>query len=47
MMRQMVSFYEEKNQTDWNYDLPDDFHDRLLKAIVWVKLEVASFDGKF
>lgn len=47
MMKQMVAFYEEKNQTDWSYDLPDDFHERLLKAIVWIKLEVESFDGKF
>lgn len=47
LMKKMVAFYEEKNQTAWNYYLPDDFHERLLKAIVWIKLEVDSLEGKF
>lgn len=47
LMKKMVAFYEEKNQTNWKYELPEDFHNKLLKAIVWIKLEVRSLDGKF
>ncbi len=47
LMKKLVKFYEDKNRTSWNYDLPKDFHDRLLKAIIWVKLKVVSIDGKF
>lgn len=47
LMKKMVAFYEKKNQTNWKYELPDDFHNNLLKAIVWIKLEVVSFEGKF
>lgn len=47
LMKRMVQFYENRNQTNWNYHLPEDFHDKLLKAIVWIKLKVISLDGKF
>ncbi|MCM2351077.1 MAG: FMN-binding negative transcriptional regulator [Bacteriovoracaceae bacterium] len=47
LMKKMVSFYENKNGTEWAYDLPEDFHQKLLKAIVWVRLEVFSLEGKF
>lgn len=47
LMKKMVAFYEEKNLTNWKYELPDDFHNNLLKAIVWIKLEIVSFEGKF
>jgi transcriptional regulator len=47
MMKQMVASYEKKNQTEWSYDLPDEFHEKMLRAIVWIKLEVNSFDAKF
>lgn len=47
LMKKMVSFYETKNRTNWSYDLPEDFQRMLRKAIVWVKLEVISLEGKF
>lgn len=47
LMKKMVARYEEKNQTNWKYDLPDDFHNKLLKSIVWVKLTVENFEAKF
>lgn len=47
LMKKLVHFYEEKNHTNWNYELPEDFHKKLLKAIVWIKLEVIKLEGKF
>lgn len=47
LMKKLVLFYEDKNQTNWNYELPEDFHEKLLKAIVWVKLKVIKLEGKF
>ena len=47
LMKKLVLFYEEKNQTNWNYELPEDFHEKLLKAIIWVKLKVIKLEGKF
>lgn len=47
LMKKLVSFHEEKNQTDWDYTLPDEFHDKLLKAIVWIKFRVVNIEGKF
>lgn len=47
LMKSFVLFYEGKNQTNWNYALPEDFHEKLLKAIVWVKLKVVKLEGKF
>lgn len=47
LMKKLVSFYEKENETNWDYELPEDFHEKLLKAIVWIKLEVTKFEGKF
>lgn len=47
LMKKFVLFYEEKNQSKWNYELPEDFHEKLLKSIVWVKLKVLKLEGKF
>lgn len=47
LMKELVTVYETKNQTNWDYQLPEDFHENLLKAIVWIKFEVKSLDGKF
>jgi transcriptional regulator len=47
LMKELVAFYEHKNQTNWDYNLPEEFHHRLLKAIVWVKLDVTKIEGKF
>lgn len=47
LMERLVAHYEKKNGTTWNYELPEDFHEDLLKAIVWIKLSATSIDAKF
>lgn len=47
LMKTLVALYEKKNGTNWDYNLPEEFHERLLKAIVWVKLKVNQLEGKF
>lgn len=47
LMKKLVNFYEQENKTNWNYELPENFHEKLLKAIVWIKLEVVRLEGKF
>ncbi len=37
LMKRLVEFYETKYQTHWKYELPESFHEGLLKGIVWVK----------
>lgn len=47
LMRKLVHHYEERNGTAWPYELPEDFHQRLMNSIVWLKLNVKSIEGKF
>lgn len=47
LMKSLVTYYEEQNQTNWDYNLPEEFHEKLLKAIVWIKFKVIDLDGKF
>lgn len=47
LMKEMVLFYEKQNQTNWNYELPEEFHDKLLSAIAWIKFDVQKLEGKF
>jgi transcriptional regulator len=47
LMNKLVHFYEKSNQTNWNYDLPEIFHEKLLKSIVWIKFRVINLEGKF
>lgn len=47
LMKTLVTHYEEQNQTNWDYNLPEDFHEKLLKAIVWIKFKVIKLEGKF
>jgi transcriptional regulator len=47
LMKNFVAHYEAVNGTQWDYDVPEDFHSRLLKAIVWLKLTPESVEGKF
>jgi GNAT superfamily N-acetyltransferase len=46
-MREMVETEEGKNGTNWSYELPQDFHEKLLKGIVWLRLKVEKLEGKF
>lgn len=47
LMDQLVLENESKYQTNWDYNIPEDFQQKLLKAIVWIKLKVIQIDGKF
>jgi transcriptional regulator len=47
LMKKLVAHYEGKNKTNWDYNLPQDFHDGLMKAIVWIKFKVNNLEGKF
>lgn len=47
LMITLVNHFEKMNGTSWDYQLPEDFHEKLLKAIVWVKLKVNALEGKF
>lgn len=47
LMKRLVQHFENKNGTQWNYDLPADQHEKLLKAIVWLKIKVKKIEGKF
>lgn len=46
-MSRLVENFEKVNNTNWNYDLPEEFHHKLLNAIVWLKFKVKKIDGKF
>jgi transcriptional regulator len=47
LMKNLVANFETKNQTDWKYELPEDFHLKMFNAIVWLKFKVKKIDGKF
>lgn len=47
LMREMVATEEARNGTNWSYELPHDFHEKLLKGIVWLRLKVEKLEGKF
>lgn len=47
LMKRMVTFFESRNNTNWTYNLPDEFNESLLKAVVWIRLEVLELEGKF
>jgi transcriptional regulator len=47
LMKNLVTNFETKNQTDWKYELPEDFHLKMFNAIIWLKFKVKKIDGKF
>lgn len=47
LMARLVRHHEEKNGTNWNYELPEEFHQKLLRAIVWLRLTETKLEGKF
>ena len=42
-----VSLFESSNGTDWKYELPENFKAGLVKAIVGIKITIASIEAKF
>lgn len=47
LMKRLVESFERQNSTQWNFDLPEEFSNKLLNAIVWIKFKVKKIDGKF
>lgn len=47
LMKASVDYFEKRNNTNWNYDLPEKFKHGLLKAIVGVRFKITQVDGKF
>lgn len=47
LMKKLVQIHETRNGTNWDYKLPEKFHEDLLSAIVWIRLRVKSLEGKF
>ena len=47
LMKELVTHFETTNKTNWKYDLPEEFNQKLLKAIVWIKCEVIELQAKF
>ncbi len=46
-MNELVKDHEARSGTNWNYDLPEEFHRQLLAAIVWLRIRVTKLEGKF
>jgi transcriptional regulator len=47
LLRETVSTYEAPREQPWPGNLPDDFRDKLIKAIVAFEIPVARIEGKF
>ena len=47
LLHQTVQHFEKINNTEWTYDLPVEFRDRLLSAIVGFKMTVTNLEAKF
>jgi transcriptional regulator len=47
LLRESVSTYETPREQPWPGTLPDDFRDKLIKAIVAFEIPVTRIEGKF
>jgi len=47
LMKRLVENFEETSQTNWQFDLPEEFVQKLSSAIVWLKFKVKKVDAKF
>lgn len=47
ILMRAVKFFEGKNGTKWEYDLPQSYRDDLLNAIVGLEIEITSIEAKF
>ena len=47
MLQDMVAVYEAGFATPWKFALPDDYVDKMLKAVVGFEIEIARLEGKF
>jgi transcriptional regulator len=47
LLAETVQFYEQAFEHPWSYDLPVDYRDKLIQAIVVFEIEVTRMEGKF
>ncbi len=47
ILQKSSRFFENRNETSWQYKVPDDLQRVLEKAIVGVKIRVKNLEGKF
>jgi len=47
ILNESVQFFEAQNKTDWKYDLPTSFIEKLESAIVGLRIKVKKIDAKF
>ena len=47
LLHELVEFNEADRPDRWNGEMPNDFRDNLMKAIVGVEIEITRIDGKF
>ncbi len=47
LMKELVLHFESRNQTNWKYELPEEFDLKLLNSIVWIKCKVNHIQAKF
>jgi transcriptional regulator len=47
MLAEMISHYEAASQRPWDGVIPDEYRDRLIRAIVAFEIEVTRVEGKY
>jgi transcriptional regulator len=47
LLARLVSHYEAGNERPWQYDLPEDYRQRMERAVVGVEVPIARIEGKF
>lgn len=47
MRHELVEFYERDQPGRWSGEMPEEFRDGLMKAIVGVEIEITRLEGKF
>ena len=47
LLTELVAFYERQNGTNWKMDFPDDFLQRMISAIVWIKVSIIEVQAQF
>lgn len=47
ILKESVRYFESKNGTNWSYNLPTQFQDKLEAAIIGIKIKVNRLEAKF
>lgn len=47
MLNELIEFYEAPRPDRWAGDMPQEFRDQLMKAIVGFEIEITRMEGKF